>query len=413
MSSVLQLVNQSQGDDVVFNFRSLRARFVASVVVIAIIMFLLLWGFTYFVLGTLLTSKTLNELTESTGREAAHIEGWFSEIESSIATAVRFMGMLDTEDQVYHMLRTQAEGVQGVLYTAVGFADGFAIFSDGWVPPRSWSVTEFDWWYETIANRDRMYIGPPGIDAVNGDFTITASMYAGTVMGRESVYSIALSLDAVLQFVQNLYMSREGYAFLVDSEGRIVVHPNEDFMPVIRDVASREKDSTYIFDIPHYAGLADAQEVMTSEINGVEFFMQRYDLPRSGWSLFVGVPSSYVMANVNNMMLWYSLIALFVTIGMVASIWMISTASIKKPVARLSELVDNVVNGNLTVNTGPYKLTSDEIGQLTGRVYTLAHTIKNISEDLEEFTHEWVVNGDVEYRIDESKYQGDYRRIVK
>ena len=397
----------------VFNFKTLRAKFVTSVVSIAMIMFLLLLGFTHFVLGSLLTNKTLNDFSETTGRQADNLESWFSEIESSVKTVIRSFDVMDTDEQVYRMLRAQAEGMPGVLYTGVGFANGFAIFSDGWVPPDTWDATTFEWWSETISNGGRLHVGSPGVDGVTGNFTVTATMYSDIVLGQTSVYTIALSLDSVLQFVEDLHIPGDGYAFLVDANGRIVVHPNGDLMPAVKDVDTREMDYTNISDVPHYAALVGAEGITPVNINGTRHYLERHDLPLSGWGLYVGVPSSYVLSDVNRMMLWYSLIALFVTIGMVAVVWAVTIVSLDRPIARLLALVDNVAKGNLNINTSSKALKRDEIGQLTSSTYILVDTIKNISDDLSAFTHEWVVNGDIEYRMDESRYQGDYRTIVK
>ena len=86
---------------------------------------------------------------------------------------------------------------------------------------------------------------------------------------------------------------------------------------------------------------------------------------------------------------------------------------ISKPITQLAGLVDDVSGGNLNINTNSKALTKDEIGQLAGDTYALVETIKNISDGLINFTHEWVVNGDIEHRMDEGKYQGGYKEIVK
>ena len=86
-----------------FKFKSLKARFITSVIAIAIAMFLLLLGFTYFVLGNLLTSNTLEKFSETTGRQADQLESWFSDLHLYIETSIGFLDMLDTNEEIQRL----------------------------------------------------------------------------------------------------------------------------------------------------------------------------------------------------------------------------------------------------------------------------------------------------------------------
>jgi methyl-accepting chemotaxis protein len=89
------------------------------------------------------------------------------------------------------------------------------------------------------------------------------------------------------------------------------------------------------------------------------------------------------------------------------------SGSISKPLSRLLTLVAEVAKGNLNINTDRSLVTKDEAGMLTQDVYNLIGIIKNLIGDLSRLTNEFMVNGDIEYRIDEEKYDGSYREMVE
>ncbi|MCL2171716.1 MAG: methyl-accepting chemotaxis protein, partial [Defluviitaleaceae bacterium] len=88
-------------------------------------------------------------------------------------------------------------------------------------------------------------------------------------------------------------------------------------------------------------------------------------------------------------------------------------SAVTKPINGLIHLVEDVVRGNLNVNMNHSRLTKDEVGVLTKDIYHLIDVIKNIDVDINEFVKIYGDMGDFEYRIDESKYNGAYKEIVK
>ena len=114
---------------------------------------------------------------------------------------------------------------------------------------------------------------------------------------------------------------------------------------------------------------------------------------------------------------WQSFILMMTltVIGLVLGviIALVISGSISKPVARLVSLVEDVVSGKLHVNIDRSSLTKDEVGVLTRDVYDLVDTIRNIIGDLVHFTNETDKKGDIDFRIDASKYQGEYREMVE
>ena len=85
-----------------------------------------------------------------------------------------------------------------------------------------------------------------------------------------------------------------------------------------------------------------------------------------------------------------------------------------KPIDNLVVLVNNVANGNVNVNIDRRRKLSktNEIDLLTSDLYNLIDTIKLMVDDLARLSTEFSVNGDFEYRVDESKYKNSFRDLI-
>jgi len=81
------------------------------------------------------------------------------------------------------------------------------------------------------------------------------------------------------------------------------------------------------------------------------------------------------------------------------------------PVKALVRLVNDVSKGKL--NSNSIRITNDELGVLTRDVQGLVGVIRGIITDISEFINQTSNNGDIDYRIDESGYNGSYKEIIE
>ncbi|MCL1996052.1 MAG: methyl-accepting chemotaxis protein [Defluviitaleaceae bacterium] len=81
------------------------------------------------------------------------------------------------------------------------------------------------------------------------------------------------------------------------------------------------------------------------------------------------------------------------------------------PIRKLAKLVNDVSNGNFSVNTDRSKISKDEIGRLTLDVHNLIGTIKVIFDDLSRLSQE-VDKGHLNARGDETAAKGEFETFV-
>ncbi|MCL2217125.1 MAG: methyl-accepting chemotaxis protein [Defluviitaleaceae bacterium] len=100
-------------------------------------------------------------------------------------------------------------------------------------------------------------------------------------------------------------------------------------------------------------------------------------------------------------------------IGLVAgiAIALFIARLVTKPINEVVAVLDNVSNGDFNINFRS-DLSNDETGIMTQYVYNVINIIRGIVDDIGKFAHEANVNGDIEYRVDSTKYKGSYNEMV-
>jgi len=89
---------------------------------------------------------------------------------------------------------------------------------------------------------------------------------------------------------------------------------------------------------------------------------------------------------------------------------MFISSLISKPVAEAAKILNSVASGELNINF-PNGNARDEIGNMTRDMYRLVRIIKNMVDDIKEFTYETIQNGNMDLRLDADKYKGSFKEM--
>ena len=101
--------------------------------------------------------------------------------------------------------------------------------NNGWVPDSDFHVEERPWYTDAESSPDGFSISAPYLDAQTGVYCVTLSqMVYGKNGGFLGVFAIDFYLDQLVKVLGDSY-TKESYAFLVDKDGVIINHPNEDY----------------------------------------------------------------------------------------------------------------------------------------------------------------------------------------
>ena len=175
-------------------------------------------------------------------------------------------------------------------------------------------------------------------------------------------------------------------------------------------------EGTYINDDIVKTVLEDKKEYfgrayITGEAYSTFYFPLLNSRDEAFGILCVGL-SNIELTQMVNSMVFNNTIAGLVGLFISISVLLYIITQIIKPVNKLVTLVSGVRQGNVNVNIDKSIITGDEIGLLSSDIFSLVEVIKSMLEDLSHLTRELSVSGDIEFRIDTSKYSGSYKEII-
>ena len=392
------------------SFKTIKSKFVCAVLVIALVLTVVIMGFIYFVVGGTLVNEVQERITTIAGQSAGHIDGWFIEQRAGIDTMANVFPTLQDDTSRHEALLT--------LGTYVGFSNSHAIFGFDFTPPEGWCPTVRPWYINAIENRGGTVFTRPFIDAHTGELIISASRYIGQIEGHDAVYAIDLFLTEVIGLVGDTLVIEGSKAFLVDPSNYVIMHTfNEALLP------TRNADGTVNFinmdsQAPYRqflsAGAAPGEVIRVRADDGNHWYLSYQNINEANWHLFFGVPEAYVTSSLIRLMLNVAVFWIPSIILIVALIWYMTDRVISRPINKLKLTAQNIAKGNIGAALSMRdnkKLPNNEIGQLTLSMYDLTDVVQAMTEDMTKFNHETNAIGDIEYRIDASKYQGAYKEI--
>ena len=108
------------------------------------------------------------------------------------------------------------------------YNENVTVMSGGWQPPDDFVVTERDWYKGAQANPDKVFISEPYVDMQTGGICITlakATFRDGEMIG---CVGMDMYMDDLVSLIEDSY-SGNSYVFLTTEDGKILVHPNEEY----------------------------------------------------------------------------------------------------------------------------------------------------------------------------------------
>ena len=103
------------------------------------------------------------------------------------------------------------------------------IMNNGWVPGEEYILQAYPWYADTMSDSDGFFISSPYYDTQEKGYSLT---FSKRVYGKDGsflgVFAIDFKLDKLNEVMQNTY-SEAGYAFLINNNGIIINHPNEEY----------------------------------------------------------------------------------------------------------------------------------------------------------------------------------------
>ena len=114
-------------------------------------------------------------------------------------------------------------------YMANPYKEHPITMNNGWVPEPDYRVEQRQWYIDTERSGNGYSISVPYYDAQTGLYCITFSRVVYSKEGEFlGIFAIDCYVDKLVDVLDDSY-SNDGYAFLIDSDGNIINHPNLEY----------------------------------------------------------------------------------------------------------------------------------------------------------------------------------------
>lgn len=274
------------------------------------------------------------------------------------------------------------------------------IMNNGWLPDDDFDVSQRSWYTEAI-DQDDIAITEPYLDEQTGGFCITFSkrvVIDGNVIG---VFGIDFYMDRLTTILSGSY-NKNNYAFLVGQNGTIITHPSEKYQ-LGKEVDVKADDSIYkavketgqVKTVYDYDKRIKTITCCTSEDTPFKVYMVK------DWL------QVYATLIINSLIF----IAIFIGCLILSNKWIRKTISNWfHPLENIANNIPAIAEGNLDITFEEPEI-SEELHVLQTSLNETTKTLKTYIVDISEVLDE-VANGNLSASslVD---YQGSYVQIGK
>ena len=249
------------------------------------------------------------------------------------------------------------------------------------------------------------YISSPLINKDTGSIAIIA---AGPMNG-EVVFG-TIDYAHFSQIISRIKVGETGYGSIVDKEGTIIAHPDEETVKSYTNyIALAQEDKGYEELGAMVTRMTQGEEgVQKTKENGKNVMIAHYpiDTPE-GWSVVVAYPESeYISSFIITLIITIALLAVLLVLAVFFG-WRLAK-SIAQPVKLSTERIELLAHGDLSTSV-PAATSKDETGRL---LRSLGETIGSINGYISEISDilTGIAQGDLS-KESEQNYLGDFAPI--
>ena len=351
------------------------------------------------------SQKVVNALKAASG----DLDGWISAQEENIRSCGGTIAAIEADKPTTQkILQIGRENSDGAVYEAyMAYPENVTIFTQEVDLPPEFDVTKRDWYLDAVAAGGKSICTSPYIDYLTGKMIVTV---ASAVYKDGALYGVVgadLYVDQLIEKCSSIKVSENAYPMLLDSEGHILVHKNEEFTPKVEGEDTR---FTSVSDVAAYANNEQPVDSVTfmNDYDGVMRAIATVILPTLNWSLGYAIDFDTYKAAEDALTLYQNLANL---VGILAMIG-ISVAIIKrglKPIKGLQAAARSMAEGNL--NYVPDYHGNDVLGELCDNLADTNRELKKYVDDI-SLNLSNMAQGDFNVSFN-AEYVGDFTSIRK
>lgn len=216
----------------------------------------------------------------------------------TIEAAATFIALQQWDDnEILSYLEALLENNENFITIYYGTPDNKLINASGWEPPEDFDLRE-RLWYKKALDEEEAIFTEAFVNASSELIIITVAypVYDSSSGELLGVVGGDLSMEQVVNLVQGKSSERIGYSFLVDSEGKVLAHPELEYDPDAGFVTLEEMNGKL-------AELHNNNDVLNNPvlIDESEGYLAYLPVDHTDWHLATFIPFDGIMANSEQM----------------------------------------------------------------------------------------------------------------
>jgi methyl-accepting chemotaxis protein len=252
-----------------------------------------------------------------------------------------------------------------------GSAEGKMIDGSGWTPPADYDPRSRPW-FKSAKEQSKLIYTDPYLDSVTKKMAVSVALPVKNSSGQfRGVIAEDILLQTLVDDIKDIKLYGEGYAFLFDSKGTILAHPDQELV------------TKNIFEVENLKALSPMfKEIITKDhgltnysYNNQNLFIVYQKIPSTGWTLAITVPEEIVTKPLSALRWIFSIVAI-VSIIIVVFVTFIIVQRITRPMKLLASQVSIVAAGDLTVQASV--TGKDEIAELATGFNKMVHNLRDL-----------------------------------
>lgn len=328
-------------------------------------------------------SDEITDLTESVlAKEsisyASEVYNWWSSIEERVgqtAAVYRNLPEQSYDDTLAMLLKlTEEDPDSQDIYMAFGDTGKF-LDGSGWIPDDTFVFTDRAWYIGAMDKKGEIYTSEPYVDASTGKTCLACA-----VMIRDQVVlSSDINFDKVAERLAEFKSSAPDAKFyIINKETKDILVSNvaditgttveESTDPIMQGLAT-------VFDSLNTVKSIDADKVVTAGTSVGKMMYTATDIDETSWVVVSAVPYSFISGSIRHTVI-ITLIIAAVLLGILALILFITISKYINPVAKVTDRITDISNGDFTVTIVPEG--NNEITTLSERLNDYIANMRNM-----------------------------------
>jgi len=235
---------------------------------------------------------------------------------------------------------------------------------------------------ETLGNRnDREYFqqaikGNHYISDVirsrsTGEMISTIAVPIEDSKGIKGVLGASLDFKQIDEMINELSLIEHSYIYIVDSSGKVILHPNESYIDELLDLSYLEPIKSVM------AGNTGTSEYF---FDGSQKFVAYSSLNETGWGIMIAISSKNAFLEVRVLIIWF--IGILILFSIVLMIWsVVASKRMAVPILNITNALNDISKKNYSIAFDQSR--TGELGSIQTSILFLAEEMKKSHQDLE------------------------------